>query len=249
MLQVPESVLYHPPESILYVSNVAGKPTVKNGQGFISKLTLEGRIEELKWATGLNAPKGLAVYGAHLYVSDIDELVQIELKTGSIAARYPAAGAVFLNDVAADAAGNIYVGDSSAEHGVIYRLQQGRLEAWLQAPEIQRPNGLYMQGERLLVGHAREGDLHAVDLQSRKITPLAKGDFGIDGLQPIGRDRYLVSDWAGKTSVLDTSGKTIVLMDTSGDGINAADFEYIAERQLLIIPTFFDNRVMAYTVQ
>ena len=47
-LRVPESVLYNPSEDIIYISNINGKPTEKNGKGFISKVLLNGKIEKLK---------------------------------------------------------------------------------------------------------------------------------------------------------------------------------------------------------
>jgi len=81
-LRIPESVLYNPSEDIIYVSNINGKPTEKNGKGFISKVSLSGEILVLKWVTGLNAPKGSDIYQDSLYVADIDELVEIDLKTG-----------------------------------------------------------------------------------------------------------------------------------------------------------------------
>lgn len=247
-LDVPECVAYCPAGNMLYVSNVAGKPAEKNGNGFISKVSLEGKIKVLKWATGLNAPKGMAISDGQLYVSDIDELVQIDLKQGTITARYPAQGAVFLNDVAADADGNIYVGDSSADNSVIYRLEDGKLAVWISDPEIRNPNGLLMQGDRLLVGNGQDGHLNAIELKSQKITLIAKTGSGIDGLKPLGDGSYLLSDWAGKTSVVEASGKTTELMNTTADTINSADFEYIEHLNLLLIPTFFDNRVVAYKV-
>ena len=45
------------------------------------------------------------------------------------------------------------------------------------------------------------------------------------------------------------SGKIIVLIDTTASKINSADLEYVQSRRLLLIPTFFDNRVMAYKVE
>ena len=42
--------------------------------------------------------------------------------------------------------------------------------------------------------------------------------------------------------------KTIVLMDTTVAKVNAADFEYLIDRKLLVIPTFFDNRLIACKV-
>ena len=244
----PESVLYDAARNILYVSNVSGNPTERDGRGFISKVSLDGNMESLKWVVGLNAPKGMAISEGSLYVSDIDELVRIDQETGAVTAKYSAEGARFLNDVAADSAGHIYVGDSSAENGVVYRLANGELEVWLRNPAVCRPNGLHMEPDRLLAGNAVDGGLNAVDLKSKAISPIAIAATGIDGLKPLGGGDYLISDWAGKISWIDPSGKTMLLMDTSNAKINAADFEYIADRNLLLVPTFFDNRVVAYTL-
>lgn len=248
-LRVPESVLYDASGNILYVSNINGRPTEKNGRGFISKVSLDGKIEALKWATGLNAPKGSAIHGSKLYVSDIDRLVEIDLKTGRISARYPAAGAQFLNDVATDAAGHVYVTDMSSGNSVIYKLTQGKMTVWVKGRDISRPNGLYMEEKRLVVGNSGDGSLKAISLDDRKITTLTKVGSGIDGLRSDGRGNYFISDWRGKTSLVSRSGRVIVLMDTTSSKINSADLEYIKSRSLLLIPTFFDNRVVAYKVE
>lgn len=249
VLDVPECALLNPADHLLYVSNVSGKPAEKNGKGFISQVDLDGNVVKLKWAIGLNAPKGMAIHGNSLYVSDIDELVQIDLKTGIVAKRYSAEGAVFLNDVAADKEGNIYTGDSSAENGRIYRLNKGRLDRWLVSPEMERPNGLHMLENRLLAGDARNGKLNSINLKTREITRIAQTDSGIDGLKPDGKGNYFTSNWNGRTTLITADGKTIVLMDTTASGVNAADFEYLPGKKLLVIPTFFDNRLVAYTVE
>jgi sugar lactone lactonase YvrE len=248
-LRVPESVLYDESENILYVSNINGRPTEKNGRGFISKVSLDGKIEVLKWATGLNAPKGSAIHGNKFYVTDIDQLVEIDLKTGKISAKYPAAGAQFLNDVAADASGNVYVTDMSIRNSVIYKLTQGKMTVWVKGSEISNPNGLYMEARRLVVGNSGDGSLKAINLEDKEITTLTKVGSGIDGLRSDGQGNYFISDWKGKTSLVTASGQVIVLLDTTSSKINSADLEYIKAEKLLIIPTFFDNRVMAYKVK
>ena len=248
-LRVPESVLYDEETNILYVSNINGKSAEKNGQGFISRVSLDGKIAVLKWATGLNAPKGSAMYKNKLYVSDIDHVVEIDLNTGKILANHPAPGAQFLNDVAADAAGNVYVSDMSPDNSAIYKLSQGRMTVWMKGPEISRPNGLYMEEQRLLVGNSGDGSLKAINLPAKRISTIAQVGSGIDGLRSDGKGNYFISDWQGKTSLVTASGKIIVLIDTTASKINAADLEYIQGKRLLLIPTFFDNRVMAYKVE
>jgi sugar lactone lactonase YvrE len=248
-LKVCESVLYDKDRNILYVSCINGKPTEKNEKGFIAKVTLEGKIEELKWAAGLNAPKGMGIYGSSLYVADIDRLVEIDLKSGKIVSQYLAAGAIFLNDVAVDTLGNVYVSDSSAENSAIYRLTRMKFREWLRTDEIVQPNGLYAEKDRLLVGSFQDGSLKAVNLENKKISLIANAGHVIDGIGSDGKGNYLVSDWSGKTSLITISCKVLGLLDTTASRINSADIEFIPDKNLLLIPTFFDNRVMAYELK
>jgi len=248
-LRVPESVLYSPPEDILYVSNINGKPTEKNGKGFISKVSLSGEILVLKWVTGLNAPKGSGIYRGSLYVTDIDELVEIDLKTGKILSKYPAVGAGFLNDVTIDKNGNVYVSDMSSQNSVLYKLVQKKMTVWLKGPEVSQPNGLYVEKNKLILGNSGDGTLKEIDLDTQKINIIAKIGSGIDGVQSDGKGNYFISDWSGKTSYVSSSGQVTVLMDTTDQKINSADIEYIESKKILLIPTFFDNRVVAYKVE
>ena len=115
-LKNPESVVYAPKQNVLFVSNIDGKPDQKDQSGFISKVSpSNGSIVELNWITGLNAPKGMAIYdnnSSRLYVSDITDLVEIDIGSGKIIKRFNAPGSTFLNDVALDDQGNIYVSDT-----------------------------------------------------------------------------------------------------------------------------------------
>ena len=104
--------------------------TSKDNQGFISKVSpLNCSIIELNWVTGLNAPKGMTIINntnnTLLYVSDITDLVEIDVKSGKIINRYNAPGSAFLNDVVSDNQGHIYVSDTVAN--TIYRLDTKNL--------------------------------------------------------------------------------------------------------------------------
>ncbi len=77
----PESAYYEPETKLIYVSNVAGGANVKDKEGWISKVDpVTGKIIEGKWVTGLNAPKGLRAHNGALWVSDIDQLVSIDIR-------------------------------------------------------------------------------------------------------------------------------------------------------------------------
>src|SRR5688500_2559710 len=114
-LKVPESVLYDGKNKVLYVSNIDGAPDGKDGKGSIGKVGLDGKIIATDWVTGLNAPKGMALVKNTLWVSDLDAVAAIDIKTGKVVKTIPIDGAGFLNDVAADEKGVIYVSDSKTK--------------------------------------------------------------------------------------------------------------------------------------
>jgi len=241
-LKTPESVKYDPERGHIYVSNINGNPTEEDNNGFISRLSPDGEIIDLKWIEGLSAPKGMAIVGDRLYVTDIFQLAEIDLEKGEITARYDAEGARFLNDVAADDSGVVYVSDMSAD--IIYKLEKGVMNIWLREDWLKRPNGIAFGGGKLYIGGA--GFIRAVDVATRKSVETIDAGFSIDGLVFDGRGGFIASDWQGKTVRIDREGSQQVILDTSPEGVNSADIEYIAEKSLLIIPTFGDNRAVAY---
>lgn len=248
--QEPESVILEGRENVLYVSNINGDPSAKDGNGYISKISTDGRILSKAWVTGLNAPKGMAVVFRKLFVADIDELVEITFSNQEKKI-YPAPGAKFLNDVTDDRAGRIYVSDTF-DNG-IYRAAAGKFTLWLQDPKLIGPNGLAAGSKRLLVAAWGPGDapghLLTVSLDNKKeIAPLGDGQpvGKLDGLAPDGHGNFLVTDWvAGDLLLVSPSGESIRVMHL-GDG--AADFFYLIEDGVLIVPIMKEGRVTAYAL-
>ena len=68
-------------------------------------------MQDAEWVKGLNAPKGLVLSGDKLYVSDVDQLVEIDVNSGAVTNSFNAEGAQFLNDTAVDADGRVFVSD------------------------------------------------------------------------------------------------------------------------------------------
>lgn len=253
----PESVVYDAKRKVLYVSNVNGAPDGKDGNGFISRVSPGGKMIEAAWIKGLNAPKGLAISRDKLYAADIDSLIEIDLKTGAISKRYAAPRAKFLNDVAADQAGNIYVSDMMDD--AIYRLAGGTFEVWLKDARLESPNGLYSEPGRLIEGAwgvmtdgfntKVPGHLNVISLRDKKIASLGDGApvGNLDGVEADGHGAYYVTDWmAGKLMHISASGAVKVLLKLDP---GSADLTYLKSKRILIIPMMNTDRLLAYKVE
>jgi sugar lactone lactonase YvrE len=248
-LKIPESVLYDAKRELFYISNINGSPLEKNNQGFISTMKLGGKIDKMDWITGLHAPKGMAVYESKLFVSDIDRVAEININSGRVSEFHDITGAKFLNDVTIDSERSVYISDSDAQNSVIYRLKDSTMEEWLRSDQIVSPNGLYAEKDRLMIGSFSNNGLFAVYYSDKRIERIADVGMSIDGVVPDGKGNYFVSDWQGRVALVTAAGNVTVLSDTRQANINAADIEYVIARQILLIPTFSDNRVVVYKVE
>lgn len=248
-LRVPESVLYDSKDQVLYVANIDGGSDALDGNGFISKVSLDGKVENLRWTSGLNAPKGMALHKGKLYVSDVYRLVVINTANGQAEKTYDAVGKdAFLNDVTVADDGTVYVSDSRTDK--IYRLKDDKWDVWMQGEQLNKPNGLLAVGRnKLMVGSQKIGALRSTDLKTKAMTSLADGMAATDGIVPDGDGGYFVSDWNGQVFAVAGDGQKQQLLDTREAKINAADIEYIPGKKLLIVPTFFKNKLVAYRVE
>lgn len=254
----PESALPDAKAGVIYVSNVNGAPDAKDGNGYISTVSLAGKIINAKWSpAGFNAPKGMALAGGKLYVADIDQLHEVDTKDGKILKSYPAKDARFLNDVAADSAGNVYVSDMATN--TIWKLAADKFEIFLSDAKLENPNGLLVEGGALRVaswgvmtdGFATKvpGHLISVALDSKAISNIGDGKplGNLDGLEPLGGGAYLVSDWmVGKVMKFKADGKVDVLLDL---GQGAADIGYDAATKTMYVPHMMKGLLQAYKVE
>ena len=241
----PESVVAAPDGESLFVSNVNGAPDARDGNGTISRLSLDGAVIDPRWAAGLHAPKGMAVLDGRLFVSDIDALVEIDLADGRLVARHPVEGAGFLNDVAVAPDGSVLVSDSARAR--IHAWRDGRMSAWLEHEEwLGAVNGLLAEPSRLVVSTMR-GRLLAVDWASKEISVLAEGLGDGDGIAALGDGRYLVSEWPGRLFAVAGDGTNAVVLDTRAEKRYLNDFLLLGDR--LYMPNIEPGAVRAYRVR
>ncbi len=251
VLKVPESVLLDNKNKRLFVANINGNPLDIDGNGFISILGLDGKVKTLEFSKGFDAPKGMAIYKNKLYVSDISTLRVVDMKSGKIIENYPIQEAQFLNDVAVTKDGIVYVSDYSQTNQAIYKLENKKITKWLESDALkdQRPNGLWVQKENLIIG-TKEGTIFSANQKTKEVSIFKEkiGENGIDGILPFDKKSFITSDWAGKVFVSDKN-KTEQILDRTGEKINAADIWYDRKSKKLYIPTFFDNRILCYDVK
>jgi sugar lactone lactonase YvrE len=246
--KTPESVNYDKNNGCFYISNINGRPTERDGNGFISRIDeISGEVD-LKWVTGLNAPKGATVCDNYLYVTDINNLVKIDIKKRKIVKSYKVRGSQFLNDCVADAKGNIYFSDSSGGNSKIYRFNNENIEEWISDEQIARPNGLMIKDNFLYVGNSGFNNIMKINLETKEISLFMQTPTAIDGIDFIDDQSMIISDWAGRISRVHKSGKSELIFDGTSEGINAADFEYLNEEKKLIVPTFHHNTIRFYQI-
>lgn len=208
--------------------------------------------------TGLDAPKGLALDGETLYVSDIDRLVAIDIEAGEVTDTWQGEGAQFLNDPAVDGQGRVFVSDMATS--AIYVLDDGSFSVWLQDEALQHPNGLKVDDGRLIVAAWGQdlqedfstsvaGHLIAVDLESKEISALGSGEpvGNLDGLEADGAGSWLATDWIGGALFrISPDGSAEQLLDLNQ---GSADLEYLEGDKLAVVPMMMDGRVVAYRIE
>ena len=235
-IHVPESVLFHEQTDRLYVSLI-GEAGKNNGE--IAILRPDGKVENPHWVTGLNAPKGMAIFKDLLYIADVTKVIVVDRITGNIIDEINVEGSTFLNDVTVDDNGIVYISDT--RDNKIYQLRNGKINFYLE--NVPSVNGLKFHKGNLLALAGKE--FWSID-SNKKITVFAKGfEQGGDGLEPLENGDFIVTCWPGLIYHVSAKGEIHKIQDVQGL-MNTADLGYNAKEGVLYIPTFNSNSVISY---
>lgn len=243
-LKMPESVV-QATDGRVFVSEINGFGV--DGDGQISVIEA-GQVT--LFAKGLDDPKGLAIIGQSLYVADNKRILKLALsgpKQGqaevfAAATAFPVTP-LFLNDLEADLAGNLYVSDSGdlkGKGGAVYQINaQGQVRLLINGQQDNRilaPNGLLMDdtGDVLMVVDFASGILYSYNLATKQLLDIAEGFGGGDGVVHHANGSMFVSDWKnGKVFRLDMNGEVTPLATTYQ---SAADIALTKDEKILMVP-------------
>lgn len=250
----PESVLHDPEADVYLVSNISGAPTAVDGNGYISRVAPNGEVVELRWIDGqmdavtLNAPKGMAIRGDTLYVTDITAVRAFHRTTGAPLGSWAVEGSTFLNDLAVGPDGTLYVSDSglnpdfsSSGTDAIYRFENGEPVTVVRDTALAAPNGLAVTetgvifvsfGAPLVRSVAADGSIEV-------IAELPAGQ--LDGVEVLANGALLVSSWeASAVYRVPVAGEASLVIE----GVpSPADIGWDTDRSRVLIPIFNENRL------
>lgn len=242
----PESVIIK--DNHVYVSNVGEKldPSTKDADGFISKLSKSGKIIDLQFIQGLNAPKGMAIIKNTLYIADVDTIKGFDLKSKKEVFSLTFSQTKFLNDITVKDNNTLFV--SSSDMSAIYEVDVSQ-KMYKKTVDFNAANGLHYEKGILYAAELgssnksmfdAKGKLFKIELEdNNKLTQLAQFEGVLDGVQKVGNKIY-TSDWvnfkpSGIIRVYDiNSGQSSVLNTQSLSG--GADFIIDSKNKKLYIP-------------
>jgi sugar lactone lactonase YvrE len=264
--KTPESVLFDANEDVFFVSNINGSPGGKDNNGFISRVRGEGgEVDSLMFIAGgrggvtLNAPKGLAITGDTLWVTDIDAIRAFDKRTGRPFASHTVQGAVFLNDITSGPDGALYITDTGiriSESGMthpgpdrIFKLtRDGQVSTALRFDSLIGPNGIEWDdaGQRfIVVAFAGGSDIYSWKPGDSTATRIASGKGQFDGVKRLPDGRILITSWTDSSLyVLDGSALTRAVTGVE----SPADIGIDSKRNRVAIPLFQANRVELWAI-
>lgn len=255
----PESVLHDTERDVYLVSNINGNPLEKDGNGFISVLSPEGDLVELKWIDGeadgvtLSAPKGMAMMGETLFVTDIDCVRMFDRTSGSYEGEICVPGATFLNDIAVGPNGELFVSDTGMKAGedgfepsgsaAIHRMTpDGRQAPIILGEQLGAPNGLAVGPRGLFMVSFGSGQIFQVGVDATLTPVTPRSERQLDGIEFTNDGGFVFSSWGDQAVFhVSASGEQTAI----AEGVEApADIGYDAGRNRVLVPLFLANEVL-----
>ncbi|MCU1347563.1 MAG: hypothetical protein JWO56_593 [Acidobacteria bacterium] len=262
-LRTPESVLWDARQDVYFISNINGAMLTVDGNGFISHVDAKTLAVDRKWIESgrggvhLDGPKGMAILGDALYVSDITAVRKFDRRTGAPLGDIALPGATFINDLTTDGR-SLYASDTGILLGpgttfidtgtdAIWKITDDRPEKLATGRGVLRhPNGLDWVGGRLRAVTFGPNELYEIsDGTKKRVATLPEGL--LDGLVDLPDGSILVSSWQGEGIYRGTAGGDFYPILAGTDA--PADLGYDTKRHRLLVPHSSANEVTIHEVR
>ncbi|MFW1677819.1 hypothetical protein ACFVYJ_08550 [Pontibacter sp. JAM-7] len=251
----PESAEYYAAEDVILVSNINGHPAEKDRNGFISRLSPDGTVLDLKWIDGendgviLNAPKGMTIIGKRLFVTDLDQVHIFQLPEGGSLGSVNISGSSFLNGITPLPDGSVLVTDtgvkadfSPAGNDAVYQVWSDRTYRKLMSlPNIGGPNGIWADDAGITLVTFGGGQVFKYDLTGKPLAEPVDLAKGLDGMVGLGDQRLLITSW-GASAIYEFSGGQSKVVITDVDA--PADIDIDSKRNRLLVPLFKQDKLL-----
>ncbi len=249
------------PESVLWDEQADnGAPTEKDGNGFITRVRPDGTVDAPRWIDGttaevtLHAPKGMAVHGDTLWVTDIDTVRAFHRTTGAPLGARGVEGATFLNDLATADDGTLYVTEMGVDasfqpngRAAILRMESNGAAPVASGDALSSPNGIVVVDDAIVVVPFGSAVVMRVPLDGSAPDTIATLQGGqLDGIVRSRAGELFVSSWESSSVYrIDPDGNVSVFADSLQ---SPADIGYDSRRNRVLVPLFNANRVEVRTI-
>lgn len=252
----PESVRYDEEADVYFVGNFNGNPSELDNNGFISRMTPDGEIEDLHFIAGgqngvtLHAVRGMTIVGDTLWVADTDAVRGFNRETGAPVAEvdFTSLEPGFLNDVTAGPDGELYVTDTPRNR--IYRIDGRTPSIALEDEALNSPNGITWDrtaGQAIVLPFGGNQVLNRWGGEAPGLEPIATGLPGgrYDGVEVLEYQRWMVSSQADSSIHIVRDGQVEASLRTVGA---PADIGYDVRRDRVAVPFVALNQVQILSI-
>jgi sugar lactone lactonase YvrE len=246
-LQKPDSVIYDEEQDVYLVSNAGG---------FVSKIAPSGKIVALRFIDKLDSPKGIAIRGRELWVTDGTRLHAFDRASGERISELFVSESVMLTGIAVGSDDLLYVTDAgfrvkpSGERervgdGRVYRVdKRGQIEVATQGEELLSPNGIAWDGTRFVIAQSYGRELLAWTPGSRA-KAIVRGPGAYDGIAVLPNGAVLVSSQHDEAIHVLRNGELVPLFTRRP---TPAGIAFDHKRNRLLVPSTTGGWLEAWTL-
>ena len=249
----PEAVRYDPDQDVYFVGNWGtGSASATDNNGYISRMKPDGQIENLRFIAGgsnsvvLHAPRGMYIVGDTLWVADADAVRGFHRRTGEKLANvdFSALERGFLNDVAADGSGTLYITDTGRNK--LYKVTGGPTLV-VSDSVLGSPNGITWDAANnrfIVVPYGGHKGIRAWVPGATTLTDIGMSTGAkYDGVEVLSGGRILVSSQADSSLHIFTGNAGRSVIHTLGA---PADIAVDTKRNRVAVPVVALNQVEIY---